>query len=78
MNYTYHTIKELENTPGTNDKIALLKKYKDDEDLRQFFYMALNPNLIYGIKKIPSYRNKTDKYNLALSMMELYTFSSRE
>ena len=75
---TYNVIKELEITPSTNDKIALLMKHRSDEDLRQFFFMALNPNLMYGIKKIPAYRNKTDKYSLALSMMELFMFSSRE
>jgi ATP-dependent DNA ligase len=74
----YKILKELENTPGTNDKQALIELNKENEDLRQFFFMCENPNIMYGLKKIPAYDFKGDFFTLGDAMMQLYSFSSRE
>jgi hypothetical protein len=51
----YQIIKDLENTPGTNDKLAILKLNENYTDLKRFFELALNPHIIYGIRNIPAY-----------------------
>ena len=75
---TYEIIKELENTPGTNDKLAILKREHANENLRQFFFMARNPHLVFGIKIMPAAERYNDVLPLEEAMMELYKFSSRE
>lgn len=47
-------LEELEQTTSTNDKIALIAKYKENESLKAFFDIALNPYKVYGIKKLPA------------------------
>jgi ATP-dependent DNA ligase len=74
----YEVIKELENTPGTNDKLAILKREHANEDLRQFFFMARNPHLVFGIKIMPAAERHNDEMPLVEAMMELYKFSRRE
>ena len=74
----YEIIKQLENTPGTNDKLAILEDNRHDDNLRQFFYMARNPHLVFGIKQMPAAERYNDVMPLAEAMMELYKFSSRE
>lgn len=76
--HVYGIIKKLEQTPKTNEKLKLLKSYKDHEDLRQFFYMCLEPTVVFGLKKIPKFERSVKLFSLDEAMMELYKFSSRE
>jgi DNA ligase-1 len=46
-------LEELEQTTGTNAKIALIAKHKENESLKAFFDVALNPYRIYHVKKLP-------------------------
>lgn len=47
-------LEELEQTTGTNDKIALIAKHKENESLKAFFDVALNPYRVYHVKKLPT------------------------
>ena len=42
-------IKKLQNTSGTNDKIALLKANNDNELLKKVLYYTYNPYMKYGL-----------------------------
>lgn len=48
-------IKEFENTPGSNDKKALLETYKDNATLRRVLQYAMDDTLTVGIKAIPEH-----------------------
>jgi ATP-dependent DNA ligase len=76
--HPYGIIKKLEQTPKTNDKLKILKSYKHNEQLKEFFYMALEPSLVFGIKKIPNYGRRIVLSTFAEAMRELYKFSNRE
>jgi hypothetical protein len=76
--HPYGIIKKLEQTAKTNKKLEILKGNKDNEDLRQFFYMALEPSVTFGIKKIPDFERSVKLFSFDEAMMELYKFSSRE
>lgn len=54
MESVHDVVKMLENEPSKNAKLALLKEHKND-DLREFFYLALEPTVIFYIKKIPAF-----------------------
>ena len=59
--YTVHEIiTELENTPGGNDKLAILARESENWEFRQVLKMALDPFITYGIKKVPEY--KAERY----------------
>jgi len=58
-------IHELRETASTNDKTKLLKLHKDNELLKQVFYLANDPNIIFGIKKIPTYNHTNMMYTLS-------------
>lgn len=58
MKYTQNEIQEvasiiyeIEKTSGTNDKIALLRKNKKNELLREVLYYTYNTDYQYGVKK---------------------------
>jgi len=51
----YNIIRRLEETPGMNDKLDILRENEDNEELKTFFKLALDPMIIFGIKKIPKY-----------------------
>ncbi|MFA7287377.1 MAG: hypothetical protein WC055_00710 [Melioribacteraceae bacterium] len=73
----YDIIKLLEQTSSTNAKLEILREHKDNEELRVFFYLALSPEEIFYIKKIPKYFNE-DNLSLSWGMNSLYSLSSRE
>jgi len=54
----YEIIKDLEAESSKNSKLEILKANIDNDLLRQFFLMALNPHMTFGIKKIPDYSPK--------------------
>lgn len=51
----YQIIKKLEKTPGMNDKLEILRENYNNRGLKTFFRLALDPMIIFGIKKIPDY-----------------------
>ena len=51
----YTIIKQLEDTSSRLEKEAILTSNKDNEVLKQFFYLALEPKVNFYIKKIPTY-----------------------
>lgn len=44
-------IRELQNAPGQNAKMEIIRKYQDDEDFKQLLYYALNPMLTYKVSE---------------------------
>jgi len=58
-------IKQLQNTSGTNDKLAILKDNKDNELLKKVLYYTYSDNLMYGFseKKLIELLNKNIKLN---------------
>lgn len=58
MESVYDIVKAIEAEPSKNAKLALLKQHKND-DLREFFYLALEPTVLFWIKKIPSHEPNT-------------------
>jgi ATP-dependent DNA ligase len=55
MNSVYDIVNRLESTSGKNDKLTFLKLFRDIADIKQFFYLALEPTILFFMKKIPSY-----------------------
>jgi len=53
MKTVYEIVRELEAEPSKNTKLAILKENAINDDLREFFYLALEPTMIYWIKAIP-------------------------
>lgn len=69
---------ELSSNAGRNDKIGILQKNKDNKDLKEFFHLALDPMVTFGIKKIPKYTPNRDKgISLAFAFDSLSDLSSR-
>ena len=69
----YQIIKQLESVSGRNDKIKILEQNKDNETLKTFFYLALDPMVTFGIKKIPAYKTQEHPYyglDRAMSMLD--------
>ncbi|MDD5151455.1 MAG: hypothetical protein PHC28_13435 [Flavobacterium sp.] len=70
---------ELLTTNSTKEKEQILRKYKDNQLLREVLYHALSPRVKFYIKKIPDYvgsLNPTMKLNDAIT--ELQILSSRQ
>jgi len=75
----YEIIKQLENTPSTNDKLKIIGENKDNNDLKDFFYYCLAPEIVYYIKKIPDYEpNNQVCLSLSECMSSLKTLANRE
>lgn len=55
MDTVYSIVKHLEATPGKNDKLAYLKDHSELPEIKNFFYLALEPTILFWIKKIPAY-----------------------
>jgi ATP-dependent DNA ligase len=77
----YEIIKDLEAESSTNAKLDILKANSDNRILRQFFLMALNPHMTFGIKKIPDISDlgydSTPSF-LGEVMQGLYQLANRE
>ena len=71
----FQILQEFNATNSTNDKLAVMKKYKDDPLVIEVFQKALDRvKWTYGItlKNIPKYSPKDDKgLNWALKEIEL-------
>lgn len=70
----------LEKTSSMNEKIEILKKSADNDDLKSFFNYALNPHIQFYIRKIPDYKtNYNISFNtLSHAMDALYVLQYRE
>jgi ATP-dependent DNA ligase len=51
MSKLYGIIKELKNTQGNNDKLAILEANKDNEELRAYLKAVYDPSINYYMKK---------------------------
>jgi DNA ligase-1 len=70
---------EIASVSGKNDKRATLKKYADNELLKEVIYKAHSPRVKYYIKQIPEYTNKPSvMMDLATAMNNLSKLSDRE
>ena len=78
MNKVSDIIKSVRSVSGRNDKIAVLQANKDNEDLKKFFYLALDPMVTFGIKKIPTYEKGEKFYELNQLMWYLEPLMTRE
>ena len=70
---TIHNIlTELANEPSSNNKIEILKSYKDNELFKSVVLKALSPLSKFNIKKIPEYSNNNATLTLeeALPLLE--------
>jgi DNA ligase-1 len=78
MPTVHDTVKYLQATPGKNDKLAYLKANADD-DIKEFFYLALEPTILFWIKKIPAYRTNAAALTLGDATYQLVNkIASRE
>lgn len=54
---------EISSEPGTNKKMEILSKYKDNELLKRVLYMANSNRVKFYIKQIPEYINPMKPFN---------------
>ena len=66
MQTVYEIVKEIETTSSKNGKLAILKANKSNDDLREFFYLALEPTVLFWIKSIPAARPDASKEQISL------------
>lgn len=64
---------ELRATSSKNEKLRILGEHRSNEDLKQFFYLALNPYIIFYQKKEfdPSFCSNTPQLHLPETMLWL-------
>jgi DNA ligase-1 len=60
-------IEEIANESSTNLKMEILKKYVDNETLKQVLYLAYSPRIKFYIKQIPDYHSRLDSSTLRLT-----------
>ena len=69
---------EIAAEPGTNVKMDILKKYKDNELLRRVLYLANSKRVKYYIKRIPSYEYFGVNYSLEQALGIILAISNRD
>ena len=69
---------EIAAEPGTNAKMDILKKYKDNELLRRVLYLANSKRVKYYIKRIPSYEYFGVNYSLEQALGIILAISNRD
>lgn len=70
-------INQLEVTSSRNEKIEILKRNKDNEDLKRAIKLALDPFILFYIKKIPNHIPGTGDMSLSYAMDCLSMLSDR-
>lgn len=70
-------INQLEVTSSRNEKIEMLKRNKDNEDLKRAIKLALDPFILFYIKKIPNHIPGTGDMSLSYAMDCLSMLSDR-
>ncbi|MNH59446.1 DNA ligase [compost metagenome] len=63
--------------PGKNDKLAILEANKDNSDLKQAFYLALNGLISFYIKKLPTATEYRGEEDLSYAMSMLTNLANR-
>lgn len=74
-------LEALAATSSRLEKEAILRKNNDNADLKQVFFLALNPMVNFYIRKIPEYTSRpaaARPMTLSWALSELNRFSSRE
>lgn len=70
---------EISSEPGTNNKMAILSKYKDNELLKEVLYLANSKRIKFYIKQIPEYKTDNNHtYSLEESIKKLEVLYKRE
>lgn len=77
MNSILSIIEDLASTTKRLEKLAILEKNKDNENLKKVFKYALDPHITFYIKKIPDYNYIKDVYDDNV-FLYLDKFASRE
>jgi len=73
-----HHVKILQDNPSTNFKLSYLEQHKNDDELKQFFYLALNPKIRFWIKQLPIVESsETPSISLPDAFRMLSTLSDR-
>ena len=70
-------LNQLAATGSRTEKQAILDANKDNELLQRFFYLALDPMVTFGIRKIPAVAEHTGAMPLAEGMEALAGFADR-
>jgi DNA ligase-1 len=70
---------EIANESGTNAKMDILSKYKDNELLKRVLYLANSKRIKFYIKQIPEYKTQTTyPMDLGAALNDLSALSNRE
>lgn len=69
---------EIAAESGTNEKMNILRKYKDNELLVKVLYLANSKRVKFYIKQIPEYQSNPAGYTLEQGLLALERLSSRE
>lgn len=69
---------EIAAEPGTNAKMEILKKYKDNELLKTVLYLAMSKRVKFYIKQIPEFQYIGYDNGLEWAIEQLHRLSSRE
>lgn len=72
-----HILDSLAAAPGRNDKLDILRANDFNHDLKEFFRLALDPLVTFGIKKIPKYERRNVDLSIEEGMERLYALSTR-
>lgn len=64
-------LNQLAALPSRNDKLALLQSHVENDVLKQFFHLALDPMVTFGIKKIPDYVQGAGTHRLPYAFSQL-------
>lgn len=78
MNTTKEILDEISAEPGTNAKMDILKKYKDNELLKSVLYQGMSKRVKFYIKQIPEFQYVGDDRGLEWAISELNRLSKRE
>jgi len=59
--FVLENLNKIANTPSTNDKVALLKKYLTDESFLKVVKFALSGDMMFGVKNLPKVSTRSLK-----------------
>ena len=70
---------EIAEESGTNNKLEILEKYKENKELKRVIWLTYNNSIVYHIKKIPKYNNEENSSMcLEKALDDLSVFYTRE
>ncbi len=78
MTYIKTILDEVSASAGSNAKMATLKKYVDDETLRNVIYQAKSKKIKFYLKQIPEYTTNDKNMPLEWALEHLADISNRE